>query len=271
MTDVKIGILGAAGRMGKMLIRSAIETDGSALAAAVVRRGHEAVGSDAGTLAGLAPVGIAVSDNISAAFQQCDAVIDFTTPAASVTHATLAAETGTAFVLGTTGLDAGQLEAVEKSAARAPVIVAPNTSLGVNVLLALTRRLSSVLGEDWDIEVLEMHHRHKVDAPSGTALALGRAAAEGRGKNLDDIAQRTRDGITGPRRQGDIGFATLRGGSVYGEHTVMYAGDDERVELVHKVGSRAIFANGAVRAAIWASSRPAGLYSMADVLGLGDF
>jgi 4-hydroxy-tetrahydrodipicolinate reductase len=195
-------------------------------------------------------------------------IIDFTTPAASVAHAELAARARVAHVIGTTGLDETQMAAIGHAAAKAPIVQAPNMSLGVNVLLALVERAASVLDADYDIEIVEMHHRHKVDAPSGTALALGRAAATGRTVDLTAVAQKVRDGITGPRRRGDIGFAALRGGDVPGDHSVIFAGEGERIELTHKASSREVFARGAVKAARWAHGKPPGLYAMTDVLGL---
>jgi 4-hydroxy-tetrahydrodipicolinate reductase len=203
-------------------------------------------------------------------FEVADVVLDFTSPAATAHHAELAAETGTALVAGTTGLEPDHEATIVEAASKAAIVRAANMSVGINLLLALTRRVAATLSSDFDIEVLEIHHRHKVDAPSGTALALGRAAAAGRGVNHDDVADRGRDGITGERRRGDIGYAVLRGGNVAGEHSVIFAADNERIELAHKATDRAIFARGALTAAIWLEGKPPGLYSMADVLGLGD-
>ncbi|HSV29277.1 MAG TPA: 4-hydroxy-tetrahydrodipicolinate reductase, partial [Candidatus Omnitrophota bacterium] len=197
-----------------------------------------------------------------------DAVIDFTAPAATVTHAGMAAAAGKVLVVGTTGLSKDDEAKLQQAADRVPVVYAPNFSVGVNLLMALTERAASILGDDYDIEIVEMHHRHKVDAPSGTALGLGRAAAAGRGVPLDSVWCKARDGHTGARPKGEIGFATLRGGDVVGDHTVMFAAEGERVELTHKASSRAVFAKGAVRAALWAKGKPAGLYTMRDVLGL---
>ncbi len=270
MSDLKIGVVGCGGRMGQTLVRIVTETEGGALAGASEVPDHPAIGKDAGALAGLDPLGVAISDDPAAVFDACDVVIDFTVPAASARHAHLAFETKTALVLGTTGLDRDQAERVEEAAAAAAVVWAPNMSLGVNILFALTERVARALGDDWDIEIVEMHHKHKVDAPSGTALGLGRAAAAGRGVDLDTVSQRVRDGHTGPRKRGDIGFATLRGGDVTGDHTVIFATEGERVELSHKAASRDIFARGAVRAALWTRGRKPGLYDMADVLGLKD-
>lgn len=265
---MRIGIVGAAGRMGQMLVREVAATPGCTLAGGTERPGSANLGRDLGTLAGLEPLGVAATDDAAALFRAADAVIDFTAPAASVAHARLAAETGTALVVGTTGLSEQDRAALADSAARAPVVFAANMSLGVNLLLGLVRKVASTLGPDWDIEILEMHHRHKVDAPSGTALALGQAAAEGRAVALETVRRSVRDGHTGPRPAGEIGFATLRGGDVVGDHTVIFAAEGERIELTHKAASRAIFARGAVRAALWAPTQPPGFYSMQDVLGL---
>lgn len=265
---MRIGVAGCAGRMGRMLMQTVLETPGASLAAGLERPGHPGVGADLGALAGVAPTGIQIIDDPVGAFDSAQVVIDFTTPAALFEHARLAREHGTALVVGTTGLGPDHRDALAQAAERVPVVVSANMSIGVNVLLGLTRKVAGILGADYDIEVLEMHHRHKVDAPSGTALALGEAAAQGRGVTLDEAAVRVRDGQVGPRLKGTIGFATMRGGDVIGEHTVVFAGDGERVELTHHASSRAVFAKGAVRAALWCSDRPAGLYSMRDVLAL---
>jgi 4-hydroxy-tetrahydrodipicolinate reductase len=210
---------------------------------------------------------VALTSDTRALFEAADAVIDFTVPAATAAHAALAAETGTVLVIGTTGLQVQHQDAIERAANKTALVQAANYSVGVNVLQGLVEQAARILPEIYDIEIVEMHHRHKVDAPSGTALALGHAAAKGRDVNLDDVADKVRDGITGARRSGDIGFATLRGGDVVGDHTVMFAGPGERVEITHKAASREIFASGAVRAAIWACGQKPGLYSMQDVLG----
>ena len=268
MGDCRIAILGCSGRMGRMLIREIGAAAGCIVSAATEQPGDAAVGRDAGAMAGLDPLGVTVVDNAGAAGAASDVLVDFTVPAAAAGHAAAAAETGTALVIGTTGLEPDQIAALEAAAATVPVVYAPNMSLGVNLLFAVTEQVARALGDDWDIEIQEMHHKHKADAPSGTALGFGRAAARGRDVDLDTAADRGRDGVTGARRQGDIGFAVLRGGDVAGEHTVMFATEGERVELTHKAGSRAIFARGAVRAARWAAGRAPGLYDMADVLGL---
>ena len=268
MADLNIGVVGAGGRMGRMLVEAIAATDGARLAAASEMPGADTVGADAGVLAGVGALDVALTDDAGSVFDAADAVIDFTAPAASVAHADLAASRGTALVVGTTGLDAGQEAALRTAGERTAIVWAPNMSLGVNLLFALTEQVARALADDWDIEIVEMHHKHKVDAPSGTALGLGQAAARGRGVDLDAVSQRVRDGQTGPRRQGDIGFATLRGGDVFGDHSVVFATEGERVELTHKVSTRAVFARGAVRAALWTRGRGSGLYSMFDVLGL---
>lgn len=219
-------------------------------------------------LVGPDAAGAVVMDDARSLFEAADVVIDFTVPAATVAHAALAFDTGTAMVIGTTGLTADQQTAVQGAAEKAAVVQAGNMSLGVNLLVGLARQAAELLGPDYDIEVVEMHHKHKIDAPSGTALMLGRAAAEGRGLNHDDHAVMSREGHTGPRPDDAIGYATLRGGDVVGDHTVIFAGPSERIELTHRAASREIFARGAVRAAMWCDGRSAGLYSMRDVLGL---
>lgn len=268
MTETAIGVVGCGGRMGRALIRQISQTDGCGLAGGTEIEGHHAIGIDLGSLAGLEePLGLVASTDRQALFESSDVVIDFTVPETTALLAPLAAQTNTAHIIGTTGLDADQAQAIADAAGSTVVVQAPNFSLGVNLLAALTRQVAQTLDPQFDIEIVEMHHRHKVDAPSGTALALGRAAAEGRGVNLDEVADRVRDGITGARKVGDIGFANMRGGNVVGDHTVVFAADDERIELSHKAGDRTIFARGAVHAALWSRGQPAGYYTMADVLG----
>jgi len=264
---MKIGIVGAAGRMGRMLIAAVAQTDGAQLAGGTEAAGHPDLGKDLGTLAGIDALGVALTSDTAALFQACDAIIDFTVPVATAAHAALAADSNTVLVVGTTGLDAAQQGCINTAAQKTALVQAANYSVGVNLLAGLVEQAARILPDAYDIEVLEMHHHHKVDAPSGTALALGQAAAHGRGVDLDAVADKVRDGITGARKQGDIGFATLRGGDVVGDHTVMFAGAGERVEITHKAASREIFASGAVRAAVWACSQKPGLYSMKDVLG----
>lgn len=266
---MRIGVTGCAGRMGRMLLHAVLHTPGAVLAGGVERAGHPALGSDLGGLAGADATGQVAASDPEALFAASDVVIDFSQPAAVPAHSRLAAAHRTALVVGTTGLSDQHREALAEAGRIVPVVVAANMSVGVNLLLGLTRRVAQVLGPEYDIEIVEMHHRHKIDAPSGTALALGEAAAAGRGVALGDAAVRVRDGHTGPRPAGAIGFATLRGGDVVGEHTVIFAGDGERLELTHKASSRSVFASGAIRAALWCRDRPPGLYGMRDVLGLG--
>ncbi len=267
---MKICIVGAGGRMGQMLVRSVAAHHECTLGAATERTGSNYLGRDAGELAGVGKLDVAITDDAEAAIAACAAVIDFTAPAASMRHAEMAAKAGAVVVLGTTGLDAEQDAAIAQAATLVPIVKSGNMSLGVNLLTALVRRVAAALDDSYDIEIVEMHHRHKVDAPSGTALMLGEAAAAGRQVDLADKAARGRDGHTGARRPGDIGFAALRGGDVVGDHTVVFAGPGERLELTHKAANREIFANGAIRAALWGRGKAPGLYSMYDVLGLQD-
>ena len=268
MTAYRVGITGCLGRMGAMLARAVTESPDCELAGGTVRNEHPKVGEDLGAVLGLGHLDAPITDDPLALFADADAVIDFTTPELAVKHAELAAQSKVVLVLGTTGLDEPAREMIRRAAIHTPVVEAPNMSLGVNLLLTLVTQVAAALDPDFDIEIVEMHHRHKVDAPSGTALALGRAAAEGRGVSLDEVADRGRDGVTGARKEGDIGFAVLRGGDIAGEHTVVFAGAGERIELTHKATDRAIFARGAVRAAVWARTEHPGHYSMKDVLGL---
>jgi 4-hydroxy-tetrahydrodipicolinate reductase len=269
MTDMRLVVTGAAGRMGRMLVKTIVETKGVVLAGALEREGAPALGADAGALAGCDRLGLAIAADPLTAVLHADGIIDFSSPAASVEFAALAAQARIVHVIGTTGLSEEDLTRIGAAARHAAIVRSGNMSLGVSLLAALTRKVAEALGEDFDIEIVEMHHRMKVDAPSGTALLLGEAAAEGRGVALKDRAARARDGLTGARRAGDIGFAALRGGTVIGDHSVIFAGQGERVELKHVAEDRAVFARGALRAALWARERKPGLYSMADVLGLG--
>lgn len=268
MSGVNIGVVGCAGRMGQMIIREADAAGNCTLTAASERPGHPDIGKDASVLSGLEPSGVEIAEDAGSVFANSDVVVDFTIPAVSVDNTSLAVQHKTALVLGTTGFDSEQEKAIESAAQEIPIVWAPNMSLGVNLLFALTQKVARTLSDDWDIEIVEMHHKHKVDAPSGTALGLGRAAAEGRNVDLEKVMQSGRHGHTGARRKGDIGFATLRGGDVAGDHSVIFAVEGERIELTHKAGTRAVFARGAVRAATWAKGRDAGLYTMFDVLDL---
>jgi 4-hydroxy-tetrahydrodipicolinate reductase len=270
MSEMRLVVTGSAGRMGRMLVAAIAGTAGVRLAGALEREGSPALGQDAGVLAGVAAAGVSVTSDALEAFVTADAVIDFSSPSATVAFADLAAQARIAHVIGTTGLGEDDLARIGRAAWHAPIVRSGNMSLGVNLLAGLVQRVARTLGSEFDVEILEMHHRMKVDAPSGTALLLGEAAAAGRDVALDTRAVRVRDGHTGPRAAGDIGFATLRGGSVVGDHTVVFAGAGERLELTHRAEDRSIFATGAVKAALWARGRKPGLYSMADVLGLGD-
>ena len=265
---MKLAIAGAGGRMGRVLTRIVHETPGAEVAGGLEAKGSPHIGADLGTLAGIGALGVTVSDDPLGLFTRIEGVIDFTVPAASLALAELSAQARIVHVIGTTGIDEAGEVAIKAAARHARIVKSGNMSLGVNLLAAMVRKVAAALGEEFDIEVLEMHHRAKIDAPSGTALLLGKAAAQGRGIDLRERSVRVRDGHTGARPSGDIGFATLRGGSVVGEHTVMFAGPAERIEMTHKAESRDIFARGAVRAALWAMDKKPGLYAMSDVLGL---
>lgn len=266
---MKIGIVGAAGRMGRALIRAAHGEPGCRVIGGCDRSGTPELGQDIGTLAGLAPLGLPLSDDALTLAAEADALLDFTTPSATIEFAGLAANGRIVHVIGTTGFSEVDDAAIERAAKHATVIKAGNMSLGVNLAVALTEKVAAILGPEFDIDIVEMHHRHKVDAPSGTALMLGQAAARGRSlSSLQDNAVMSREGHTGPRQEGTIGFATLRGGDVVGDHTVVFAGPGERIEITHKASDRAIFARGAVKAAKWGFGKGPGLFSMADVLGL---
>lgn len=270
MTEMRLVVVGAAGRMGRMLVQAIAATDGCRLAGAIERPDSVALGQDAGLLAGTGKSGVMITDDPLPVFAQADGVLDFSTPEASVANAELAAQARIVHVIGTTGLSEADFKKLEAAARHARIVQSGNMSLGVNLLASLVRKAAATLGEDFDIEVLEMHHRMKVDAPSGTALLLGEAAAEGRGIGLKERSVRVRDGHTGARGSGDIGFASLRGGTVVGDHSVIFAGPGERVELVHKAEDRGLFARGAVRAALWAMDKKPGYYTVADVLALND-
>ena len=268
MSEMKIAVMGAAGRMGVELVRTIHAANGACVVAGTEGTGSPAVGQDLGRVAGLEPLNIAITSDIGDAISQAEAIVDFTRPAPSVAFAQAAADAGIVHVLGTTGFSEAEEAAIAKAAERATIVKAGNMSLGVNLIVEMTRKIAAALDEDFDIEVLEMHHKHKVDAPSGTALMLGEAAAEGREIDLKTRSQRVRDGHTGERQRGDIGFATMRGGNVVGEHTVVFAGDGERVAISHIASDRGIFARGAVKAALWGRGRQPGLFAMKDVLGL---
>ncbi len=268
MSKIKIAVMGVAGRMGCELVRSVLSAEGCELAGGTEPEGSRYIGDDIGTLAEGSPIGVKVTSDALELIAKTDAILDFTTPAASVEFAGLAANARIVHVIGTTGFSEADEAAIAAAARHATIIKAGNMSLGVNLLAELTRRIAAALNDDYDIEIVEMHHRHKVDAPSGTALMLGQAAADGRGISLKDRSVRSRDGNMGERHRGDIGFATLRGGNVVGEHSVVFAADGERIEVTHKATDRSIFSRGAVKAAIWGKEKGPGLFSMTNVLGL---
>ena len=263
-----IVITGASGRMGQMLIKLISASDRVRLVGAVVRPGNAWIGRDVGTAMGGAPLGVEVTDDAVQAIARAQAVIDFTTPATTLAFAELTAQARAVHVIGTTGFEAADLAKLKAAARHAPIIRAGNMSLGVNLLTALARRVAAALDEDWDIEVVESHHRHKVDSPSGTALMLAEAAAEGRGATLDELRTPAREGITGARRRGTIGLSAVRGGDIVGEHDLMFLAEGERVILRHVATDRAIFARGALKAALWGQDKGPGEYDMLDVLGL---
>ncbi len=269
MTEqTKIAVMGISGRMGQMLLRAVDEAPKASLIGATEHPGHAWIGQDLGEAMGMAPRGIIVQDAPLEALQHAHALLDFTTPEATMANAEIAAQVRAAHVIGTTGLSEENLAFLEAASRHAPIIRSGNFSLGVNLLTVLTRKIAAALDEDFDIEVVEMHHRHKVDAPSGTALMLGEAAAGGRGRDLSEIRDLAREGITGERQAGHIGFAALRGGDVVGEHEVIFAGAGERISLKHIASDRMLFARGALKAALWGHGQKPGQYSMLDVLGM---
>jgi 4-hydroxy-tetrahydrodipicolinate reductase len=268
MADLRVVVSGSAGRMGRMVIRAIHETDGFTLCGALERENSPWMGHDPGPLAGTPASGLAIVSDPLSLLLNADAIIDFSSPAATVELSALAAQARIAHVIGTTGLTEEDLDRIDAAARHAPIVQSGNMSLGVNLLVALTRSAAAALDPSYDVEILEMHHRMKVDAPSGTARMLGDAAAAGRDVSLKSHAVWAREGITGARKIGDIGFASLRGGTVVGEHSVIFAGEGERVELTHHAEDRAVFAYGALKAAAWAHGRKPGFYAMADVLGL---
>ena len=268
MDSIGVVVTGCSGRMGRMLLSEIAGREDMHLAGAVEREGSDWLGRDAFEAAGLGHAGVTVDSDPLDAFARAHAVVDFTAPEATLGFASIAAQARLVHVIGTTGMDATQIAALEPASRHATIIRAGNMSLGVNLLTGLTRKVAEALGEDWDVEITEAHHRHKVDAPSGTALMLGEAAAEGRGVSLDETRDSGRDGITGARREGAIGFSAIRGGDVVGEHDVTFYGAGERLTLRHVATDRGIFARGALRAALWGQGKAPGLYDMTDVLGL---
>jgi 4-hydroxy-tetrahydrodipicolinate reductase len=271
MSDMRLIVAGAGGRMGRALTRVISETPGAVLTGALEAPGSDLLGKDAGVLAGLPENGVKLSADLWTMSANADGILDFTVPAATIANVAIAAQRGLVHVIGTTGLSSSDDAVIRSVTSRAIVVKSGNMSLGVNLLAALVKRVAQALDESFDIEILEIHHRAKIDAPSGTALMLGQAAAAGRGVALEERSARGRDGVTGARRAGDIGFAALRGGTVTGDHSVIFAGAMERIELTHRAEDRTMFAQGAIKAALWARGQKPGMYSMADVLGLQDF
>lgn len=270
MTDQPgVVVTGVSGRMGQMLVKEVMASDRLKLVGALEREGHDWVGRDLGLAMGGAEMGLKVSDDALEVFSRAQAVIDFTAPAATVAFSELAAQARAVHVIGTTGLSEDDIAAIDRAARHAVVVRAGNMSLGVNLLTRMVKQVAAALDADWDIEVIEAHHHHKVDAPSGTALMLGEAAAEGRGVSLADVSDRGRDGITGARKRGDIGFHAIRGGDIVGEHEVLFATPGERIVLKHVASDRTLFARGALKAALWGQDKGPGHYDMLDVLGLG--
>jgi 4-hydroxy-tetrahydrodipicolinate reductase len=270
MADMRLIVAGAGGRMGRALTRVISETPGAVLTGALEAPGSVLLGKDAGQLAGISENGVKLSADLWSLSSNADGILDFTIPGATIANVAIAAERGLVHVIGTTGLSISDEAVIKSVTQRAIVVKSGNMSLGVNLLAALVKRVAQSLDENFDIEIVEMHHKAKIDAPSGTALMLGEAAAEGRGIKLAEHSARGRDGHTGARRPGDIGFASLRGGTAAGDHSVIFAGASERLTLSHHAEDRMIFAHGAVKAALWAHGKKPGFYTMADVLGLAD-
>src|SRR3978361_2332084 len=271
MADMRLIVAGAGRRMGRALTRAIADTPGAVLVGAPAAPGAELPGKAAGSLAGLGENGVKLSADLWTLSKDADGILDFTVPGATIANVAIAAQRGLVHLIGTTGLSASDDAVIKSVTSRAIVVQSGNMSLGVNLLAALVKRVAQSLDADFDIEILEMHPRAKIDAPSGTALMLGEAGAAGRQIALDQNSARGRDGITGARRSGDIGFASLRGGTVTGEHSVIFAGPMERIELTHRAEDRTMFAQGAIRAALWARDKKPGFYTMTDVLGLSDF
>jgi 4-hydroxy-tetrahydrodipicolinate reductase len=264
----RIAVMGAAGRMGKILIEAVGQADGARLTAAVDRPDSSLIGADAGELAALGKIGVTLVGDLNAVLDRFDVLIDFTHPSVTLKNLEVCRQAGKAMVIGTTGFSPEEKQLLNEAARQIPIVFAANYSVGVNLCLKLLDTAARVLGDDVDIEIIEAHHRHKVDAPSGTALRMGEVVADALGRDLQKVAVYGREGQTGARERETIGFATVRAGDVVGDHTVLFAADGERVEITHKASSRMTFAKGAVRAALWLQSQPAGLYDMQDVLGL---
>ncbi len=265
---IKVGIVGAAGRMGQALIRACLGTNGMSLAAAVERKDSPAVGKDAGELAGVLRLDLPVIDDLRKTIAKLDVVIDFTRPEPTMEHLAICREHGKRLVIGTTGFTSEQKAEIERAALDIPIVLAPNMSIGINLCFKLLEIAAKVIGEQTDIEIIEAHHRHKVDAPSGTALRMGEVVAAALNRELNECAVYGREGYTGERDRKTIGFSVIRAGDIVGEHTVMFADEGERVEITHNASSRMTFAKGAMRAATWLMGKTPGMYDMQDVLGL---
>jgi len=265
---IRAGVTGAAGRMGSLIIRGVVESGDMEIAGALEAPRHPCIGSDVGAVIGGGQRGVKISDTLEAAFETADVIIDFTFPEATVKAARYAASAGKAMVIGTTGFTDDEAEQIRSCAQDIPMVAAPNMSIGVNVMFKVASLLTSLLGEDYDVEIVEAHHRLKKDAPSGTAMGLARAVAQARGDDLRDLARYERHGMIGPRPKGEIGIQTIRAGDIVGDHTVYFAGNNERIEITHRAHTRQNFAQGAIRAARWVQGKAPGLYSMMDVLGL---
>ncbi len=263
---MKIGVIGCAGRMGKNIVREIFDNNACSLAGGIVTPTSPYIGSDIATLIHEDPIGVPIHSDLERLLDNVDAVIDFSSPATTIECARLAAQHGAIHIIGTTGLDGGQIATLKEYAQNVPMVFSSNMSIGVNLLFKLVEQVASILDNSYNIEIVEMHHKHKKDSPSGTALSLGKAAAEGRNWSLSEVQQLSREGIVGAREEKEIGFAAIRGGDVIGDHTVIFAGGGERVELTHKASDRSIYAKGAVKAALWARKQNAGFYSMQDVL-----
>jgi len=267
MSELRVVVVGASGRMGRMLVRAVTESSHAMVVGATERSGSEFTGRDAGELAGIETLGIRLVDDVHAC-PEADILIDFTAPAATLNHASLVAARGMSMVIGTTGFNADQLQQLRETLSQSAVVMAANYSVGVNLALSLIERAAQILGNDYDAEIFEAHHKHKIDAPSGTALAMGKSLSAGRAVDLDDVSVLSRQGITGARKPGSIGFSVVRGGNIVGEHKAMFIADEERIEINHIAGDRMVFARGAVRAAGWLADQSSGFYDMQDVLGL---
>ncbi|MCK4739237.1 MAG: 4-hydroxy-tetrahydrodipicolinate reductase [Deltaproteobacteria bacterium] len=265
---VNITVTGAGGRMGKTIIAECIETNGVSLVSALEHEGNASLGKDAGIISGLDKIGVKIVDSATNAFKKSDVIIDFSAPEASVRNVELAGELGKAIVVGTTGFSVHHRDIIKEVSENTRVVLAPNMSVGVNVLLKLVSEAAKVLGDSYDLEIFEAHHRHKADAPSGTALRIAEVAAHALDRDLEKVAVYERKGIIGERGDKEIGVQTIRAGDIVGDHTVLFAGTGERIELIHRAHSRSTFASGAVRAARWVVQKASGLYDMQDVLGL---